>query len=788
MIVEAARFPAMRTRRNLAVTGGIGLMLACALFAAAGIAQAPGPATLATPSSPLAAAGAVPGGGEPRWVVDPAVPGDDLPPLGRSLFDFLVTPRRGGVAIQEVPFPFEALVRELEAQVRVAGQAATPKAKAVLIPLGRSLQRNSAAPDFFAYPRAVVAADAQPGSSTQIHVRDRLYLGYQERADLLEVISYNEDAARFEFQIVTDYRPGGAPRVAYANRALCTACHQNGAPIFSRPVWDETNANPRVAALLAAQERGFHGIPVERGIDVPNAIDDAVLRANRFAVDQLLWNEGCGGHDEPAIRCRAGLFAALLQYRLSGQQFDRADAAYLGDAVDRLVKTARLRWPGGLALGNPGLPNRSPVPADRRWTPAMAQREWAQLADIAEAFDPLLLRPPIEIWRVGGADDVARLVHGLAEFVAEPDVLQLDSELWERAKRRGAARRTHRGACRVEPVPAAGNGQRIEFRCAPSQTSSGAGLSAEGRLIVAGGAFARGVIDRVEIAGRPPLRDIDLAAIRVDAHARRGTAVLSLSRGALHARGADGNALERFELRWGDGTGNATLVVLGDFAPARDAIAALVRDQLAGRFDGFADRAFRRARLMPALLAGVGASPGAWCCLDVSGMPPPRAARAASTPARDAAVDTPATAAEHSMFYRHCAECHLGAERTPPNFLAGDAAAVEARLQHCAPRILVRLTMWRREPGARARTPMPPEIALHRLGLGAGAWREGEALSALLQSVNARLRSEAGGTVDVDALLREGYETLRACLPEDAAALRPRAREPAPAAPARGTS
>jgi len=53
VIVEAARFPAMRTRRNLAVTGGIGLMLACALFAAAGIAQAPGPATLATPSSPL---------------------------------------------------------------------------------------------------------------------------------------------------------------------------------------------------------------------------------------------------------------------------------------------------------------------------------------------------------------------------------------------------------------------------------------------------------------------------------------------------------------------------------------------------------------------------------------------------------------------------------------------------------------------------------------------------------------------------------------------------------------
>ena len=38
--------------------------------------------------------------------------------------------------------------------------------------------------------------------------RDRLYLGYQENANLIEVISYNEAAARFEFQLVRDYRAG----------------------------------------------------------------------------------------------------------------------------------------------------------------------------------------------------------------------------------------------------------------------------------------------------------------------------------------------------------------------------------------------------------------------------------------------------------------------------------------------------------------------------------------------------------------------------------------------------
>ena len=43
----------------------------------------------------------------PAWAVDPAIPGPTLPSAGRSLFDFVTA---GGV-----PFPFEALVRKIEA-------------------------------------------------------------------------------------------------------------------------------------------------------------------------------------------------------------------------------------------------------------------------------------------------------------------------------------------------------------------------------------------------------------------------------------------------------------------------------------------------------------------------------------------------------------------------------------------------------------------------------------------------------------------------------------------------
>src|SRR6185369_8882804 len=96
-------------------------------------------------SAPLVSANATGIGGrvEAHWVVDPGVPGDDLPARGRSLFDFLVNETRGGERVQVVPFPFAALLHQLEA--RMGRDSRTKATKAVLIPLGRSLQRNSAA-------------------------------------------------------------------------------------------------------------------------------------------------------------------------------------------------------------------------------------------------------------------------------------------------------------------------------------------------------------------------------------------------------------------------------------------------------------------------------------------------------------------------------------------------------------------------------------------------------------------------------------------------------------------
>jgi len=144
------------------------------------------------------------------WAVQPGMAGDPLPAVGHSLFDQVFA--AGGR--YEIPYPFERLVQRIEAMVQpdVLGKSGV---KRVLIPLGRSLQRSAGAPEFFRFPRVVVAVDGEPrivqGRAPPL-LKDRLFIGYHEKAAVLEIISYNESAGRFEFQLIKEYRAGAARR------------------------------------------------------------------------------------------------------------------------------------------------------------------------------------------------------------------------------------------------------------------------------------------------------------------------------------------------------------------------------------------------------------------------------------------------------------------------------------------------------------------------------------------------------------------------------------------------
>jgi hypothetical protein len=712
-------------------------------------------------------------GPQATWAVDPTEPGPSLPRVGRSLFDFLITEDVNGKKIYRVPFPFQALTDKIAAQLEPAEPGTSPL-KPVLIPLGRSLQRAAAAPEFFKYPRVIVATDAEPklqSGRAGLLLKDRLYLAYQEKAGIIEVISYNEGAGRFEFEIVKDYRAGGDARVFYANRFICTACHQNGAPIFSRPLWDETNANPRIAALLRRARPHFYGIQVDRGVDIPNAIADAAERANLIAPYQLLWRQACArsGDAASAIRCRADAFLLMLQYRLSGERrLNSASSMYRNEFAPAFAKEWQRRWPGGLAVPDPDIPNRDPL----QLLASSALDGLAVNAGVPARFDPLNPRAPLENWSGSAPGAIERVLRGLSDAIAEVDVRRLDDHLYAAGLQSGAPRERYRSTCELTQKREARAVYRLSLQC--SDHGGPGTFAMAGRLYVRARKVERGLIDTLTIQGAAAIRDVSVVAGTIERQNRHTVVSLRVARTRLHARAADGKAIEGIELRWSnappaDGapatfSGAAAVTVMDDFMPVQAAVAEMARLTAAGRLDVFADKPFRRVETMRALFAQLRMPALAWCCTDDTGLP-----------AAAVDVDRKVTATVGNRgfdiagvrpFYRFCGKCHYTREHAPPNFLYGDANEVSANLARCAQRLYFRLSMWQLPPEQRPKTPMPPVLAVSASKLSPAQWRDSAELAQLRGYLVTMLRSSVPGVRTEPAqILARDYETLPSCLP-----------------------
>ncbi|MGH8459240.1 MAG: hypothetical protein ACRESV_07810, partial [Nevskiales bacterium] len=238
-----------------------------------------------------------------------AIPPTDLPPQGtRSLFDHII--KENG----SLPYPFENLI-ELIASYDVEGRPPIT----VLIPDGRSLLKGQAN---FRQPRIIVAADPRPAPTDAElgpQLRGRLFMGFVEDAAEIEVISYNEQAGRFEFQLVKDYRDGGSPRLVYAKRAICTTCHAGAAPIFPVRPWEETSGQPAIsAAILKARKAragdSYHGAPLVNPLSAPETIDELTEIGNAIPSLQRVWIDGCGGDAAKGAACRRQMLKLALRY------------------------------------------------------------------------------------------------------------------------------------------------------------------------------------------------------------------------------------------------------------------------------------------------------------------------------------------------------------------------------------------------------------------------------------------------------------------------------------------
>ena len=681
-------------------------------------------------------------GSEPVWVVAPGEPGPDIPPQGRSLFDHL-TDDNGR---QVVPFPYESLLALLREKLSLDAAYLDQPLKQVLIPLGRSLQREAAAPDFFQSPRIVLAVDAEPATTptdTGMLLRDRLFIGYLEAANVLEIISYNEAAARFEFQVVHDYRPGGNPQVMYAPRLVCTACHQNAAPIFARPLWDETNANVHVSRQLKTSGPDYHEVPKKLGIDIAYAIDNSTDRANEFTLTQKLWQQGCGRGD-PGSRCRAALLTRALQYAIAGGRgFDDQTDDYRESLRQPMLESRQQLWPQGLWIPDPDIPNRRPMAGlslVNAETQSAIDKALGERSNVAAASEPLAPRLPKDSWNPDPDAWVARAVSGLAQFLTPDDVRRIDAYLAEtpasESRTSTQCRFIRAGQTGVERIKLECDGDTLAFKGLIYIALSDGGLSGRLRNMRLEGED----MGSLSVAG---YRDSD------------GRLQMKLSRAdsPLRLRRANADELARLELRWRDqdsGQAVAELTVRHDGRLLTEALHRLATDPKGHLADG----PFRRADILPGLFDSLGLEQLTWCCTHATSLPPPKVEPSMPPP------EHPRLAA----FLKVCAGCHRSGAPFPPNFLAGGTEQVLRKIAHCGERIQYRLAMWDIDPQDRAKTPMPPLHSISMQKDGGRNWMSG-LLPELRKALQDISKTEATPLPAEHVTVARPYVELRPCLP-----------------------
>jgi hypothetical protein len=460
-------------------------------------------------------------------LVDPRTPGPDAPPTGRSLFEAQFA--------SGVPFPFATLLDRLKEDVGAQHLVTA------LVPLGRSLQRFSAHPHYFASPRVVVAVtgDRAAGPHTP-RLGDRLYLGYQPAADVIEILSYNEDAGRFEFQEIVGYTSDRPRAVRQAERRVCVACHQGHAPIFTRPLWSETNANPAVAERLAALGATFHGAPVRQSIDALAELNAATDRAQRIALANRLWRQACAD-----ARCRAALLLAALRFGLNGARPEWSVAPDADAAA--FAATAAKLWPDGLEAASPDIVNRDPLPL-------LADMRAEEIIETKGSLNPETPRPAQVLWRPG-PHALASAAREIAGQLAPGDFAWLDMRLQRAASPAGIA---HELPCRATTV-ARNDARELRFDCADG------GRLAGGFLTERSDGW-RGRLDEIRIAGAVPLRNLTLAATAAG-DILELTASLTGTGARLSSRLSDGRRIAGLELAVA-ANANATLrfEVRDDFA------------------------------------------------------------------------------------------------------------------------------------------------------------------------------------------------------------------------------
>lgn len=639
-------------------------------------------------------------GAAPQWIDHASNPGPDAAEIGQSRFDHLFG-RQGGY---QVPYPFTELIDFLEARIDNGEHRGVRR---VFVPRGRSLQRGASSPDDFKFPRQIIALEGEPvsvGMDAGRVLEYRLFIAHQPNTETLEVISYNDAAGRFEFQMVEDYAAGKRARVRRANRVMCLSCHQNAAPIFAQTPWSETSFNPAVAKQLVVHQPqrydSFVGVVTEDA----GFIDVLTERANYLSTAQTIWRRGCSSR-----RCRAAILRAILQYRLSGESsFDWRRHGFRDHYFAELERNWETLWPQGLALAGSRINDRDPF---NRETPLPDQ-------------DPLFARPAHATWYRVDSVLARGIVYRLAGFLTLDDIRRLDRYLAEQGRNQARLWRRHRSKCIDESHASAptillcGNPAAPDTLRARIEIDGQAGIEALRFL-------------SLQLPGDPNIWQPRVG--RLGHFSGRVEIEPGLDADGLLPRLSNGDRIAALTILSDDTGWSLDARIAVEFDPLDRAIDRMMANQT----DALSDKPFRRDAIVSELMQQLGMTALRW------------------QPTRQPSPDNPAQSGARlsgglALLDPYCAHCHGFATSHPPGFLFGDGAA--ERVRQCAPRILIRLEAWQSES---AFSPMPPPASLGFSGAGTDTWPLSDHYNGLVDALTALVPGEFRGLA---------YDDLPPCL------------------------
>ena len=655
----------------------------------------------------------------PAWTTQASRPGPDIPAIGESRFDQLFLQSDGSF---DIPFPLSRLIAFLE--TRVAHDTQKPVVH-VLIPQGRSMLRNSGAPDFFRNPRSILSIQGEPAVDMDAgdHLKYRLFIAGQPKTGILEVISYNDELGRFEFQIVDNYLSGKKPELRYANRGLCMSCHQNGAAIFPVIPWSETNINAAVATqIIKALPETY---PSLIGVVTKDAgfTDVLVDRANYLSLAQTIWRQGCD-----SIRCRAAIFRAALQYRLSDEAgFDRSNPGYHSDYLQPLESGWQNKWPQGLALATSRLINVDPFNSGA----------------VNRSQDPLSLRPAQAIWKRPDPILADGIVERLASFFTRNDIQRIDRKLIQLSRLKPVTSRQLITDCRLEP-----SSENLDhIVCGDLEQDHSLQLTIElerdAQTIQSARILHLKFPDDSKI-WQPEIENVtqDSSSLKLEPGGGKS---------GLSQRLVNGERIESIKLVTNADRNEFSKVSIS-LSDESTFIDRLVEDAIkanrSGQSNSLSNRAFRRPALLSDIYQTLAIEGPGWTGAPVASN---KKAFVASAMALPGALN---------LMNVYCADCHSEILSNPPAFLGGKN--IEQNLLACAPRIIRRLNAWQTD-SITAVVAMPPPASIGRYGLTGKSWPASDNYRSLLAAFEKLI--EDSGEYEVTDLDHRPYADLPACKP-----------------------